>query len=179
MCSASHIRNICNMTYTADCLYPILTRVFPVIQIIECVRTDDADFEELVEGMGGQVTQPFGIDDMSNFVDLTHFCLDLHPEIDGEMKCLCARGDNSSRDMGEETRRMYTARNHCCWPVMADSCVIGRDRRLMSGVDDILSQTNNLPVGVQVVRDETQQMVMMALTGIEYFHAEKYKCVTF
>ena len=112
-------------------------------------------------------------------MDLNHFCLDLHPEIDGEMKCLCARGANSSRDMGDETRRMYTARNHCCWPVMADSCVIGRDRRLMSGVDDILSQTNNLPVGVQVVRDETQQMVMMALTGIEYFHAEKYKCVTF
>ena len=90
------------------------------------MRKDDTDFEELVEGMSGQVTQPFSEDDMSNFVDLKHFCLDLHPEIDGEMKCIYAHGDNFSGDMGDKTRRMYTARSHCCWPVMVDSCVVGR-----------------------------------------------------
>ena len=53
MCSARHIRNICNSTYTADILFPILTRVFPVITRIDVVRTDDADFGQLVEGLGG------------------------------------------------------------------------------------------------------------------------------
>ena len=130
------------------------------------MRTDDTDFEDLVEVMGGQVTQPFGEDDMSNLADLNHFCLDLHSEIDGEMKCLCECGDNSSRDMGDKTWRMYTAQSHCCWPVVADSCVAGRGWRLMSGVNDILSQTSNLPMEVKIVRDNSQQMVMMVLTGI-------------
>ena len=108
MCSTSHIRNICNKTYTHDCLFPILNRVFQVIQTIEVVRTDDMDFEELVREMGRRNKQPFGLDETSNFADLNHFRLDLHPEIDGEIKCLCPQGDSACRDRGGEMRRQYT-----------------------------------------------------------------------
>ena len=59
MYSARHIRNICNMTYTADCFFPILTLVFPVIKRIDIVRSDDEDLEDLVGEMGGRITTPF------------------------------------------------------------------------------------------------------------------------
>ena len=49
---------------------------------------DDDDLEELVRGMGGRITTPFGLDVSSTFADLNHLCLDLHPEIDGEIKIL-------------------------------------------------------------------------------------------
>ena len=63
--------------------------------------------------------------------------------------------------------------------MMADSRVVGRDGRLMCGVNAVLSNTENLPVGVEIVRDESQQMVMMCLTEIQHFRRGIYKCVTF
>ena len=127
MCSTSHIRNICNSTYSHDCLFPVLSLVFPVITRIDVVRSDDDDLEELVRGMGGRITTPFGLDVSSTFADLNHLCLDLHPEIDGEIKCRRARGDEACPDRGAETRRSYTTRCHCCWALMADSRVVGQD----------------------------------------------------
>ena len=128
MCSARHIRNICNMTYTADCLFPILTLVFPVIKRIDIVRSDDEDFEVLVGEMGGRITTPFSEDDVFSFGDLNRFCLDNHPEIDGNIKCLSPLYNNQRHDMGDTTRRIFTDRNNLCWSVMADSSVVDRDR---------------------------------------------------
>ena len=62
---------------------------------------------------------------------------------------------------------------------MADSSVVGRDGRLMSGITAVLSNAENLPVGLEIVRDEHQQMVMMCFTGIQHFRRGIYKCVTF
>ena len=165
------------MTYTADCLFPILTLVFPVIKRIDIVRSDDEDLEVLVREMGGRITTPFSEDDVFSFGDLNRFCLDNHPEIDGNIKCLSPLHSNQRHDMGDTTRRIFTDRNNLCWSVMADSSVVGRDRRLLSGVDEILSQPNNLPEGVELVQDGARLMVMMCLSGTHNFRRGLYKCV--
>ena len=85
----------------------------------------------------------------------------------------------NNRERGAMTRRTYVTLSHCCWAVMADSRVVGQDGSLLCGVNAVLSNAVNLPVGVEIVRDESQQMVMMCLTGIEHFRRGVYKCVSF
>ena len=62
---------------------------------------------------------------------------------------------------------------------MDSSSIVGRDRRLVGGVNDILSDTDNLPVGVDLVQDGSRLCVMMCLIGINSFRAELYKKVIF
>ena len=62
---------------------------------------------------------------------------------------------------------------------MDSSSVVGRDGRLVAGVDDILSDADNLPLGVELVQDGSRLCVMMCLTGIFNFRAEIYKIIVF
>ena len=88
LCAARHMRNICNQKYVDECIGPIMRLVFPVIQTVLAVLSDDSDLEALVRQKNGRVTTPFGIHDKMTFHQLNKFCLDLHPEIDGYVKSL-------------------------------------------------------------------------------------------
>ena len=180
MCRALHIRNICNMTYAQDCLVPIITLLFSMVKRIDIVRSDDADLSELVEREGGEVTTPYSADLPLSFEDINRFFLDQHPEIDGHVKALSPLLPNQRSNVGERiTRRTFTNSNNLCWSVMDSSSVVGRDGRLVAGVDDILSNADNLPLGVELVQDGSRLCVMMCLTGIFNFRAEIYKKIVF
>ena len=62
---------------------------------------------------------------------------------------------------------------------MADPVVVGQDGRLLSRVDAILSEPDNLPFGVVLIQDPNCFTVMMRLTGVQYFRSELYKYVNF
>ena len=180
MCRALHIRNICNMTYTKDCLFPIISLLFPLVKRIDIVRSDDNDLSELVEREGGAVTTPYSVDSVHSFDELNRFCLDQHPEIDGHIKFISPLTAKGSMNMGSRiSRRKFTDNNNLCWSVMDSSSIVGRDGRLVGGVDDIFSDSNNLPIGVDLVQDGSRLCVMMCLTGIHNFRAELYKKVVF
>lgn len=69
------------------------------------------------------------------------------------MKCLYPRGDTASQDRGDKMRQQYLAYSNCCWVVMADSVVVGQNGRLLSGVDAIMLDPENLQDGVELVQD--------------------------
>ena len=154
--------------------------MFPIVEKIACVRSDDNDLSELVEREGGVVTTPYLEDSLHSFEELNRFCLDLHPEIDGYMKSIYPINDYSNRIIGFNiSRRVFTDCNNLCWTVLDSSSMVGRNGKFFSGVDAILLQRNNLPVGVDFVQDSSRLSVMMCSTGIHHFRADLYKKVVF
>ena len=176
LCQSLHIRNICNMKYCQDLLLPIITIFFPIVQRMDIVCSDDNDLTELVEHEGGRVTTPYSEDSRHLFAYLNHFCLDLHPEIYRSIKALSPLLPNQRNDTSHTTRRRFADSNNLYWSVMDSSSVMGRSGRLVNGVDNILSDTENLPKAIELVQDGVRLSVMMFLTDIHYFWAEIYKC---
>ena len=54
-----------------------------------------------------------------------------------------------------------------------------QEGEVLQGPDNILSTPNLLPEGIELVQDAMAMTVMIGLTGIESFGAERYKCLEF
>ena len=127
----------------------------------------------------GRITTPFAADETMPFVHLNKCCLDLHPDIDGYINSLAAVTPATRAQPYYSTRRDFTNCYHLCWTVMESTCVLSRGGVDSQGPDSIISAPNLLPEGVELVQDASAIMVMMGLTGIENFGADRYKCLEF
>jgi len=153
--------------------------VFPVVQKVLVVRSNDSDLEALVRGKNDRVSTPFAITDRMIFHQLKKFCLDLHPEIDGYVKSISqVQRDNLPMD-GDVSRADFTNRFHLCWSIMQSTSVISTDRVVLEGPDEILPNKGLLPAEVELVQDPSPMTAMMGLTGEQYFGADMYKCIEF
>ena len=165
--------------YCQVCIFPIITLLFSIVQRIDIVCSDDNNLTELVEREDGRVTTPYSEDSHHSFANLNHFCLDLHPEIDGSVKALSPLLSNQRHDTSHTTWRNFADSNNLCWSMMDSSSVVGRNGILVNGLGNIISDTDNLPEVIELVQDGTRLSAMMCLTGIHYFWAEIYKCTVF
>ena len=173
------MRNICNQKYVNECIGPIMRLVFPVIQKVLVVRSDDSDLKTLVRMKNGRVITPFAITDKSTFHQLNKFCLDMHPEIDGYVKSLSQVHRDGLPMDGDVSRADFTNRFHLCWSIMQSTSVVSTEGTVLEGPDEILPNREFLPAGVELVQDPGPMTVMMGLTGAQYFGAEIYKCIEF
>ena len=62
---------------------------------------------------------------------------------------------------------------------MESTCVLSRGGEVLQGPNHILATPNLLPEGIELVQDAMAMTVMIGLTGIEYFGADRYKCLEF
>ena len=120
------MRNVCNQKYSNECILPIMSLVFPIVNDVRVVRLTDADLEAIVEANNSHVTTPFAADEIMPFVHLNKFCLDLHPDIDGFIKSLAAVRQEICVQPDSSTREYFTNCYHLCWTVMESTCVLSR-----------------------------------------------------
>ena len=179
LCGSRHMRNICNSKYCNECISPILRRLFPIIQSVVVVRSDDANLGEIVETNGGRVSTPFPGNRVTEFVNLNRFCLDQHPEIDGFVKTLSVIDWDVRPHNNANSRDGFTDMYMLCWSVMDSTAIISTNGLVLKGRDQILAHRNNLPIGVEIVEDPTQRMVMLGVTGRGNFAQDRYKCLSF
>ena len=54
-CEVKHVRNICNVRFTNNCVKPVVLGKFKQVKNVSCLLTYDGDFEEQVRKLGGNV----------------------------------------------------------------------------------------------------------------------------
>ena len=87
LCNSRHVRNICNLNYTKECLFPILlSSKFTQVKLVQPILSYDMMFDSIVVQKGGNVSYPFFDDQCLPFSDQTVLMMDQHPNIDGCIK---------------------------------------------------------------------------------------------
>ena len=180
LCGSAHMRNICNAKYNKECISPILTRVFPIIQSVVIVRSDDLDLAAIVRARGGRVSTPFSSLTSMSFAELNKMCLDQHPEVDGYVKTLSMINRDIDFDHGDNSREAFTDMYTLCWCVMeATSVVSTTTGEVLTGPNEILSNTNALPQGFTIGQEPDRMTMMLVTTGRNNFSRDRYKVLWF
>jgi len=152
------------------------------VQDIAVVRSDDVDLVSIVEQNGGQVTTPYFTSIVHSFTYLQICCLGLHPEVDGYMKTLSLMEPNDDPSYGhsedDTTRYAFANRFHMCWGSM-DTTIIGRNGLVLSGVNEILNNQDNLPDRFDIVEDPTKLCRFLSCKDAVSLPNELYKRMEF
>ena len=153
--------------------------MFPIIQSVVIVRSDDLDLAAIVRARGGRVSTPFSSLTTQSFAELNVFCLDQHPEVDGYIKTISLIDRDADFDHGDNSRETFMDMYSLCWCVMESTSVVSTTGEVLTGPDQILGNGNTLPQGFTLGQEPDRMSMMLVTTGRNNFSRDRYKVLWF
>ena len=182
-CNSRHVRNICNLNYTKECLFPILSSKFTQVKLVQPILSYDMMFDSIVVQKGGNVSYPFFDDQCLPFSDQTVLMMDQHPNIDGFIKFFShLKGGTDYKELERDdliSRIDLCSRFVVSWTIEQDTAVLGADGQIIRGIDNIRSQEHHLSSHVFLRIDDIRQTKVLSASGFVSFKSDVYKVVTF
>ena len=183
LCTARHIRNVCNFNFIKECLEGIFTSRFPEVTTILPVLSTDEDFESVVASLGGTVSYPHKMHEIKTFQEQESIIMDQHPDIDARFKFLHWRDTDTPKRSIDPTEILSTQefvrRYDVSWMIQESSTIVGTGGISIAGVNNILSNQGKFPPELTLTADYDTKSVTVTAHGIEFFQTAVYKEIHF
>ena len=182
-CQSPILRNVCVQHYATEVVAPLIEGKFPIVGRIKTLHSHDPVFDETVVAKGGTIVHPSFWTNAQPF----HLCMknfgDLHPYVQGFIKTVSEKEDNSCDGsevpFGTMTTPQFFNKYVMCWFVTSETKVLGVNGMVLHGETEIVQGQHLFPPALSLSTSHGPSKYVVVSGDAAFFSDALYKIVTF
>ena len=163
-------RNVIALQYNDNVVAPLIMKKLPFITSVKCLLTTDTDFDILCENLGARIDHSDNWDTPTPWLEAMSHYGDRNPNIESAFKNTILTAANSNQLNLKDSPPLTTPQFFYLYSIVfhidTHTRVMTKDSKLLQGIDEIMSNQEQLPDCLEIVSIGDGNMAFYVLMQI-------------